>query len=433
MKAKLNKAIFSLCISLLLWEMGYAQEMDTLATSDYLHVYLDGANDWENYIKVNLWYVDYVRDPLESQVHVLIASQSTASGGLQYQVLFIGKANFEGRNDTLHLIAPIENTNRQTRDQLTNVITMGLMPYLADNGQQKFMFFDYTNKSKLITQSVDKWRSWVFTTTLNTNLSADQTTELFAGDGTVSVAKITDQWKHRITGGLSISNNNYETSTYSFSGQTIIKNFRILTVKSLTDHWSWGIEPAFYASTYSNVKTQFSLAPGIEYDLFPYSQSVNHLFTLRYRIQPLYNTYIDSTVFLKTEEFLLNQILDATYTHIASWGNISSTLTASHYINHSKAYRLDWVNQLNIRVAKGLFFTLTGNISLINNQLTISKVNLKPEEIILQQRETLTNYSYSLQVGIRYTFGSIYNNVVNPRYEGGVNIDTEVINIETPE
>ena len=91
------------------------------------------------------------------------------------------------------------------------------------------------------------------------------------------------------------------------------------------------------------------------------------------------------------------------------------------------------MNQLNIRVAKGLYFSVTGNISLINNQLTISKVNLKPEEIILQQRETLTNYSYGVQVGVRYTFGSIYNNVVNPRYEGGVNIDSEVINIETPE
>ena len=308
----MRMTLFSIVIILLFGVMGYAQESDTRTTSDYLHVYLDGANDWENYIKVNLWYVDYVRDPLLSQVHVLIASQPTASGGLQYQMLCIGRNNFEGKNDTLLLVAPIENTNRQTRDQLTNVITMGLMPYLAANGQQKYMFFDYTNKDKLLTQSVDRWKNWVFTTTFNTNLSADQTSELFAGDGTISIAKITDQWKHRITAGLSISNNNYETSTYSFSGQTIIKNINLLTVKSINDHWSWGLQPSFYASTYSNVKTQFSFAPGIEYDLYPYSQSVNHLFTLRYRIQPLYNTYIDSTVFLKTKEFLVNQILDAT-------------------------------------------------------------------------------------------------------------------------
>ena len=95
--------------------------------------------------------------------------------------------------------------------------------------------------------------------------------------------------------------------------------------------------------------------------------------------------------------------------------------------NHTKAYRLDLINQANFRVAKGLFFNVTGNVSLINNQLSLSSQSLTPEQIILKQRETLSNYSYSLQVGIRYTFGSIFNNIVNPRYEGGVNIDTELV------
>jgi hypothetical protein len=144
-------------------------------------------------------------------------------------------------------------------------------------------------------------------------------------------------------------------------------------------------------------------------------------------VQPLYNSYIDKTVFDKTKEFLLNQIVDVTYTHITGWGNISSTLTGSDYINHTKAYRLDLVNQANFRLAKGLFFNVTANVSLINNQLSLSSQSLTPEQIILHQRETLSNYSYSMQVGIRYTFGSIFNNIVNPRYEGGVNIDNEII------
>ena len=85
------------------------------------------------------------------------------------------------------------------------------------------------------------------------------------------------------------------------------------------------------------------------------------------------------------------------------------------------------VNQANFRVAKGLFFNVTGNVSLINNQVSLSSQSLTPEQIILQQRQTLSNYSYSLQIGIRYTFGSIFNNIVNPRYENGVNVDNEII------
>ena len=40
------------------------------------------------------------------------------------------------------------------------------------------------------------------------------------------------------------------------------------------------------------------------------------------------------------------------------------------------------------------------------------------EEILLQRRQVSTSYSYFAGVGITYTFGSIFNNVVNPRFEG---------------
>lgn len=404
-----------------------SQENDTINKSNYLRVFLDGASDSENYIKVKLWYVDYVRDPKLSQVHIIISNQPTASGGSLYTVRFLGRENFKEKNDTLHFNAKVEKSNRENRDELTNVITMGLMPYLASNGQQKFMDFDYLDRTKLVEQSIDKYKNWVYTTSLNTFLSGDKVSEVLSGDGSISAARITDNWKTRLTASLNYGSNNYETTTYNFSGKTIIKNLKGLVVKSLNDHWSVGLEPAFYASTFSNVKSQFSLAAGMEYDVFPYSESVNDLFTFKYRLQPLYNTYLDKTVFDKNKEFLFNQILDITYTHITNWGNVSTTLTGSDYINHSKAYRLDLVNQANFRLAKGLFFNVTGNVSLINNQLSLSSQSLTPEQIILKQRETLSNYSYSLQVGIRYTFGSIFNNIVNPRYEGGVNIDTELV------
>lgn len=404
----------------------FAQSNDSLPKNNYLRVYLDGATESENYIKVKLWYIDYVRDQKQSQVHIIINSQPTASGGMKYSVRFLGHEKFENKNDTLQYIAKVENSNRENRDELTNVITMGLMPYLALNGQQKYMAFDYTDKTKLVEQSVDKYKNWVYTATANTFLSGDKVSEVLSADGSFSAARITDQWKTRLTAGLSYGSNNYETATYNFTGSTVIKNLKGLIVKSLDDHWSLGLEPAFYASTFSNVKSQFSIASGIEYDVFPYTQSVNDLFTFKYRLQPLYNTYINNTVFDKTNEFLFNQIVDVTYTHIAPWGNISSTLTGSDYLNHTKAYRLDLVNQVNFRVAKGLFFNITGNASLINNQLSLSSQSLTPEQIILKQRETLTNFSYSMQIGVRYTFGSIFNNIVNPRYEGGVNIDNEL-------
>lgn len=425
------KKLISLSIFLFLFCFhSDAQISDSSYNENYLRVYLDGTGDWENYIKVKFWFVNYMRDPQLAQVQVIVSNQTTASGGLEYSVFFIGRQNFEGRNDTLKLIASVDNSNRETRDELTNVIAMGMMPYLVRNGQQKYLTYDYTNHEKLILQNKDKWNNWVFTTTLNSNLNADAVSNVFAGDGSLSAAHITDKWKERFTVGGTYSNNSYETSTYSFAGTTLIKNVNGLIVKSISNHWSWGLEPAFYASTYSNIRSQFSFSPGLEYDVFPYSESVNHLFTFKYRLTPFYNTYIDSSVFNKTQELIVAHVLDATFTRIEKWGNLSTTITGSHYLNHPKAYRVDAVGQMNFHLAKGLFFNFTGNVSLINNQLSISKQSLLPEQIILQQRETLTNYSYGFQVGIIYTFGSIFNNIVNPRYEGGVNISPELVNVE---
>ena len=101
----------------------FSQENDTISNKNYLRVFLDGASDSENYIKVKLWYIDYVRDVKQSQVHIIINSQPTASGGSQYSVRFIGHEKFENKNDTLQYVAKVENSNRENRDELTNVIT----------------------------------------------------------------------------------------------------------------------------------------------------------------------------------------------------------------------------------------------------------------------------------------------------------------------
>jgi hypothetical protein len=41
---------------------------------------------------------------------------------------------------------------------------------------------------------------------------------------------------------------------------------------------------------------------------------------------------------------------------------------------------------------------------------------LTPEDILLQIRQLETQYDYYTSVGISYKFGSIYSNIVNPRF-----------------
>jgi len=57
-----------------------------------------------------------------------------------------------------------------------------------------------------------------------------------------------------------------------------------------------------------------------------------------------------------------------------------------------------------------------GSIEFIHNQIELAKGDMSDEDIYLELRELQTNYRYGGGVGLVYTFGSIYNNVVNPRF-----------------
>jgi len=56
---------------------------------------------------------------------------------------------------------------------------------------------------------------------------------------------------------------------------------------------------------------------------------------------------------------------------------------------------------------------------MVHDQLSLVKGGATTEEILLHRKELETQYRYYVSFGLTYTFGSIYNNVVNPRFSSG--------------
>ena len=50
-----------------------------------------------------------------------------------------------------------------------------------------------------------------------------------------------------------------------------------------------------------------------------------------------------------------------------------------------------------------------------------AKGNLTREEVLLRQSQLATTYRAFIYMGISYTFGSVLNNVVNPRFGNNSN------------
>ena len=67
---------------------------------------------------------------------------------------------------------------------------------------------------------------------------------------------------------------------------------------------------------------------------------------------------------------------------------------------------------------KGFTFDLFGEFSRTRDQIYLPRGEASTEEILLRQRQLLTGYQYFFNFGISYSFGSIFNNIVNPRFGG---------------
>jgi len=181
-------------------------------------------------------------------------------------------------------------------------------------------------------------------------------------------------------------------------------------------HWSAGYISQASSSTYQNIKAKFSLHPALEYDLFPYSESTSKQLRFLYSAGLNYYQYFDTTIFLKTEETHLNQNLEVSLSVIKKWGSVSTALSWTNLFADFSKNNFNIWTELSVRVFKGFSINLSGNVSLIHDQFYLPKTDATGEEILLQQRQLATAFYYYGRVGISYTFGSMYNNIVNPRF-----------------
>jgi len=233
----------------------------------------------------------------------------------------------------------------------------------------------------------------------------------------IRAGRVTDQW--RISTGFFFNNAHtlYDYGDIEVSNTSRSSRIWADVVRSLNDHWSFGVSADVYNSIFSNYDLQLAIYPSIEYNFFPYHESTRRLFRVNYHVMLGYNDYVDSTAFFKTEETLWSQRASASFTTIQKWGNINISAYWRNYLHDFSLNNLSLRTSLDWRIAKGLSIELSASYRFIHDQVSLRKGNASVEDVLLDRHELSTTYSFETTVGLTYTFGSIYNNVVNPRLE----------------
>jgi hypothetical protein len=410
--------VFSFLLLLCLASSLRAQKADS---SDALMkeaptVYLTCSSCDEAFIRTEITFVNYVRDPAQADAHILVTGQSTGGGGNAYTLTFIGGNRMAGLNDTLQFSTMQSATDDDIRRQMARWLKTGLARYVARTPLAQHLSVTYDKPAA--NQDVhDAWDSWVFTVRSSLNTDGEKSMRSIWMSGGLTARRVTENWK------LNFSfSSDYNERWFRFDDSTELTSFsrgqyfNALAVKSLGDHWSTGLTGGAYRSTFENIKTSVSVAPAVEYDIYPYAEATRQQIRLQYRLGVTHQIYFDSTIYDKVAETLGSQSLSASAEYQQPWGSLSMSLEGTSYLHDFTKRRFMVFAGLTLRLFEGLSFNVVGNYSLIHDQLSLPKGEATQDEVLLQRRQLETNYRYYAFVGLSYTFGSMYNNVVNPRF-----------------
>ena len=368
-----------------------------------------------DYIRTEITFVNYVRDRNEAQVDILITTQPTGGGGTEYTLTFIGQKEFAGMDDTLKYVSRPSEAQDEIRKGLVKVMKLGLIRYVARTPIAKEVSIGFT-QSKAQAAVKDRWDYWVFSISENSFLSGEKSLSSSYLNGSASARRVTKDLKVFFSGYV-----NYSESDFTISGQTIKsvsrgKGLNELVAFGLGEHWSVGEIASAYSSTYGNTRLGTSLGPAVEYDIFPYSESTRRQLRILYNPSFVHNAYYEETIFGKYTDNLFKNDLTVTVNIKQPWGTVSTSIEGSHYFNDFNKNRLQVFGQVSLNLFEGMSINLFGSASMIHDQISLPIGGATPDEILLRQKELATQYSYFASIGLSYTFGSIYNNIVNPRF-----------------
>ena len=235
--------------------------------------------------------------------------------------------------------------------------------------------------------------------------------------------RVTERWKTRVRLG-----EDYEEESFDIDGERITSirrdfNGSLLLVRSLGRHWSAGVRLGAGSSTFRNQRLGILIAPAVEYDLYPYDEATRRQLYIQYSVGGRYFRYQDTTVYFKVRETLPFESLHLSYMQKQTWGSLEAQVAGYHFLHDLGKSRLNFNAGASIRIIKGLAFQFSGQYSVIHDQLYLPKGELTREEVLLRQTQLATGYQAFIYAGLSYTFGSVFNNVVNPRFSIGGDID----------
>lgn len=376
----------------------------------------------DEFFRTEIPFVSHVRERHDADVHILMIGQPTGGGGSEVMLSFIGQKEFAGLDDTLYYVKSPAETEDQLRRGLANALMRGLVRYVNRTLASQDISIRYAPSALPASASVeDPWNHWSFTTSVSGFVSGEELVSSTSFGFALSANRTTDDWKIHTS-----IQSDYNRAAFDVGAEQSIASvqrnhaFNALIASSRSNHLSLGGRLSVLSSTFLNQSLTFRLAPAVEYNFFPYSESSRRMLTVEYSIGAGVFDYEEETIFGKQSENLLDHRVLATVRLTQPWGSLSFGAEGSHYLHDYRQNRGILAGSIDWNLGRGLSLFTFVNFQRIRDQVFLPSRGASEEEILLRQRQLATSYSYSSSVGITYRFGTRNANVVNRRFAGSV-------------
>ena len=399
------------------------------ATQTRPRVFIDcnGPNCNSQYYRTEITWVNWVNDREVADVHIIMGSLSTGSGGREYQLDFLGVDAAEAYEDQHIYRALATDTQRESLDGITHTLGLGIANWANTHGFRGLVRLqgsdpelgDVARRRVVSREEVDDpWNLWVFRINANGNRSSEESETRTRFNGGFNASRVTPTWKLAFNLFGNHRRERYELNSGPFSSTETDWNFNQLIAYAVADHWSVGVTGRVGRQYQFNRELRVQVQPALEFSVFPYEEATRRSLTAFYSIGPSYNDYFERTLLGETYETLFEHSIDISFSSRQTWGDAGFSIRASHYLHDFDLYNRSIRGDISYRITRGISVNARGDMAWVQDQIYLSARGTTDQEALLDLRRRATDRETSFSIGLQLQFGSIFNNVVNNRFRG---------------
>ena len=360
-------------------------------------------------------------------------------GGRELIPRFVGRDRFATASQELRVISQVAEAESVRRDQVLRTVIVGFLNFIARDSLPPGLDLE-VDPPDAGTQPTgvvrDPWNLWVFSISTGASYDAEESNQESQWDVNLTADRVTDMWK--LGFGVRLDE---ERETFELDEDDPSLDVRRIERGVRNGFWRGASDRTGHSGSMEKSRHRRLAIRVCSRRPHPPSNTASFHTASTRRGSWLSSISSGTSMRDTTRSRCSASCAQTNGIHALSadldvrqpWGSLEGGVEFSQYLHDRSRYRIEFDGEVSLQLVRGLVARSRG-VCLENPRSDLPpRRGATPEEVLLQLRELQSGYEVRFSFGISYSFGSIFNNVVNPRFGNrGNRFDDDDFNLSPP-